>query len=170
MFRHALTYRDIYGYIVNRLQHPRCLSVDDKYAVATWLTVKAEGVFLWVRMALSSVLRCQRSTLRDELMNRVDRLPNKIVDDYEKYSSRAEDDTDEVKREAATYLKLSCDCFGDATFCMQEYAILRSMLFGCTQSNAFEDSSGPRYVVLPFDLTGRAWKGMSVDMTRFFWK
>ncbi|RSL75652.1 hypothetical protein CEP51_010668 [Fusarium floridanum] len=83
------------------------LSVEQLDALADRLLKKAEGVFLWVHLAIQSVVRgIENEDSYDELVPRLMQLPNALEDLYADMWKRLNQDEPLYRESAATYFQL----------------------------------------------------------------
>ncbi|KAL2677340.1 hypothetical protein Neosp_011109 [[Neocosmospora] mangrovei] len=83
------------------------LSVKEAAALADCLFEKAEGVFLWVRLALQTVVRgIENEDSGHELVARLTQLPNALEDLYADMWKRLNQDEPLYRESAATYFQL----------------------------------------------------------------
>ncbi|RSM14777.1 hypothetical protein CDV31_005211 [Fusarium ambrosium] len=83
------------------------LSVKQLDALADRLLKKAEGVFLWVHLAIQSVVRgIENEDSYDELVPRLMQLPNALEDLYADMWKRLNQDEPLYRESAATYFQL----------------------------------------------------------------
>lgn len=108
-----LTYSDVAQYTEDKLTeasrtYPRLNSAPDTLSeIVGKVVLKAEGVFLWVRLAVQSLVRGIR--LEDEwtmLEARLEQMPTGIFDLYSHIWKRLEADSQLHAKEAAVYLQL----------------------------------------------------------------
>ncbi|KAL8922530.1 MAG: hypothetical protein Q9172_003537 [Xanthocarpia lactea] len=113
-----LTAYDIDMCIRTKLETTRtqCLStsIDDGYLerIVETIAEKAEGVFLWVYYALSSLVRGMRN--EDDfgvLLGRIEELPNGMHQLYLQMWNRVNEDQHHYQEEAATYFSYVATCF-----------------------------------------------------------
>ena len=107
-----LTEADIQKFVSSELekacQHGG-ISVDvpAQEELVSLIVEKADGVFLWVRVALHDVLRgLTKHDTFDELLRRVDRLPADIEKLYEDMLQRLGEEWELCRQEAALYFKI----------------------------------------------------------------
>ncbi|KIW32255.1 uncharacterized protein PV07_03815 [Cladophialophora immunda] len=108
-----LTKADIRRYVEDKLlRNPLTVQLGDEHStqVSRLLNdvgVKAEGVFLWVTLAVQSLLRGIKNEDRwDTLRERLDQLPSGIFDLYTHMWRRMADDYPIYAQEAALYLRI----------------------------------------------------------------
>ncbi|RTE71745.1 hypothetical protein BHE90_013849 [Fusarium euwallaceae] len=83
------------------------LSVKEVDALADRLLKKAEGVFLWVHLAIQSVVRgIENGDSYSELVSRLEQLPNALEDLYAEMWKRLNQDEPLYWESAATYFQL----------------------------------------------------------------
>lgn len=113
-----LTARDMELCIRTKLEATRaqCLpaSIDDDYleSMVSIIAEKADGVFLWVYYALSSLVRGMRN--EDDfgvLLGRIKELPNGMHQLYIQMWNRLNEDQKHYQEEAATYFSYVATCF-----------------------------------------------------------
>jgi NACHT domain len=118
-----LTKADIHKFVSSELEdacHPRHPSVDvpAQEKLVEMIVEKADGVFLWVRVALRDILRgITKHDTFDELKRRVDRLPADIELLYENMLQRLGEDWELCRQEAALYFKI-CLLMNEFEFCL----------------------------------------------------
>ncbi|KAL8875550.1 MAG: hypothetical protein Q9198_006109, partial [Flavoplaca austrocitrina] len=105
-----LTARDMTACIRTALEvaRDRCLpaSFEDKYLerIIETISNKADGVFLWVHYALTSLVRGMRSEDSfDDLLQRIKQLPSGMHQLYLQMWNRLNEDKQQYQKEAATY-------------------------------------------------------------------
>lgn len=131
-----LTRPDIEAYVSNRLrrawrQITQSQLGDSGYQdLVRQICFKASGVFLWVNLAVTSLLEGSRGASWEELQTRLKSLPGEVISLYEDMLRRRSKDTAAVVNEAATYLKLCLDSY--APFSVQHCVVLRHFLFSST--------------------------------------
>ncbi len=112
-----LTARDMELCIRTKLEATRaqCLpaSIDDEYleSIVSIIAEKADGVFLWVYYALSSLVRGMRND--DDfstLLGRIEELPNGMHQLYLQMWNRLNEDQQHYQEEAATYFSYVATC------------------------------------------------------------
>ena len=112
-----LTRADISDYVQARLRKAwfrdaRSRVPNEQYEdIVKSIVSRAEGVFLWARLAVTSLLNTTSGASWGELAERVDALPAGIAELYEDMLRRR-NDTASVVEEAASYLKLCLDPWG----------------------------------------------------------
>ncbi|KAL8976549.1 MAG: hypothetical protein Q9205_007460, partial [Flavoplaca limonia] len=89
-------------------------SIDDEYleSIVETIVKKADGVFLWVYYALSSLVRGMRN--EDDfgvLLGRIEELPNGMHQLYLQMWNRLNEDQQHYQEEAATYFSYVATCF-----------------------------------------------------------
>ena len=113
-----LTAHDINVFIRTKLKTTRTqcppTSIDDEYLerIIKTITKKADGVFLWVYYALSSLVRGMRN--EDDfgvLLGRIEELPNGMHQLYLQMWNRLNEDQQHYQEEAATYFSYVATCF-----------------------------------------------------------
>ncbi|KAL8930404.1 MAG: hypothetical protein Q9208_000587 [Pyrenodesmia sp. 3 TL-2023] len=113
-----LTAHDMQVCIRTKLETSRtqCLpaSIDDEYleSIISIIAAKADGVFLWVYYALSSLVRGMRN--EDDfgvLLGRIEELPNGMHQLYIQMWNRLNEDQHRYREEAATYFSYVATCF-----------------------------------------------------------
>ncbi|CAO1600436.1 hypothetical protein XANCAGTX0491_004125 [Xanthoria calcicola] len=113
-----LTARDIDVFIRTKLETTRTQcppsSIDDEYLERIIHTIadKADGVFLWVYYALSSLVRGMRN--EDDfgvLLGRIEELPNGMHQLYLEMWTRLNEDQQHYQEEAATYFSYAAASF-----------------------------------------------------------
>ncbi|KAL8752288.1 MAG: hypothetical protein Q9184_005780 [Pyrenodesmia sp. 2 TL-2023] len=116
-----LTARDMALCIRTKLEATRAqcrpASIDDAYLewIISIIAAKADGVFLWVYYALSSLIRGMRN--EDDfgvLLGRIEALPNGMHQLYLQMWNRLNEDQQHYQEEAATYFSYVAACFASS--------------------------------------------------------
>lgn len=113
-----LTAKDMDICIRTTLEYTRtqCLPafIDETYLdwIISTIAKKADGVFLWVHYALSSLVRGMRNedTFKD-LLRRIQQLPSGMHQLYLQMWNRLNEDKKQYQEEAATYFSYVATCF-----------------------------------------------------------
>ena len=104
-----LTFLDMYAFASHQVKFPPGETQDKKTRgnLLHELVSKAQGVFLWLHLAVNSINRGLR--LKDEMKDlegRINSLPNDLIELYKDMWARLNDDKDVYRQEAALYLRL----------------------------------------------------------------
>jgi hypothetical protein len=103
-----LNYADLMAYAKERVKYPQMKISEDNYDPIHFLVNKAEGVFLWLLLAIKSInegISYHDST--ETLRERINRLPKGLDSLYEDMWARAGGDSpSEYRQTAALYFKL----------------------------------------------------------------
>ena len=108
---HDLTLNDLHTYAVNNLRvppdHPSEFTEIEVLLIISLLIQKADGVFLWLCLAVSSVNRglCNEDDYTT-LIERINSLPSDLVDLYRDMWARMNDDQGIYRKKAAMYFNL----------------------------------------------------------------
>ncbi|RSL56715.1 hypothetical protein CEP53_006705 [Fusarium sp. AF-6] len=129
------------------------LSVKELDALAYRLLWKAEGVFLWVHLAIQSVVRgIENEDTYDELMPRLEQLPNDLGGLYAEVWKGLDQDGPLYRESAATYFQLIIgtnqqECFiPDNTNRVLPIPSLTSLYIACATQPTLQET------ILPMDV------------------
>ncbi|KAL6854799.1 hypothetical protein ACO1O0_005926 [Amphichorda felina] len=108
---HDLTWADMEAYTQQELkvfEANGSLSTQLSFQLTRELLWKAQGVFLWLRLAMKSVKSGIRNHDEDDLLlNRLRQLPNELVNLYEDMWKRLNQDIPIYRQSAANYFQLA---------------------------------------------------------------
>jgi hypothetical protein len=92
---------------LNDIPESDCVSPSLKRAITDGLLEKAQGVFLWLNLAIRSIKNgIKNRDTESQLFQRLEKLPSALEDLYADMWQRLNDDEDIYKEQASLYLKL----------------------------------------------------------------
>lgn len=158
---HHLTKPAIEKFVTDRLFRSRCdgdLTHSDATSIRTlidYITDRAQGVFLWVKIVISDLLRgLSNEDDANMLLQRVERMPDEIFALYEHMWNRYKVDHEIYEKEAALYFAMMLR--------KSEYSHAKSLLaFGLVR----DDGLRKRCLNAIHDPT-LAWLGFSINVER----